>query len=75
MGTLSISKIKKIISNDSKRRELILQEKQYYENDNDINDLTNSADFYNNSQNGIGSFPLMMSDRNKEILNKNKINK
>ena len=44
------------------------------ENDNDINDLTNSADFYNNSQNGIGSFPLMMSDRNKEILNKNKIN-
>lgn len=43
------------------------------ENENDINDLTNSADFYN-SQNGIGSYPLIMSDRNKEIFNKNKIN-
>ena len=44
------------------------------ENENDINDLTNSADFYNNSQNGIGSYPLIMSDRNKQMLNKNKIN-
>ena len=43
------------------------------ENENDINDLTNSADFYN-SQNGIGSYPLIMSDKNKEIFNKNKIN-
>ena len=39
------------------------------ENENDINDLTNSADFYN-SENALGSFPLMMNEKNKEIMNK-----
>ena len=34
---------------------------------NDINDLTSSADFYNNE--GIGNYPLMMSDKKKEIIN------
>ena len=43
------------------------------ENEIEINDMTNSADFYN-SENPIGSFPLIMSDRNKEIINKNKDN-
>ena len=43
------------------------------ENENEINDITNSADFYNSD--GIGSFPLIMSGRNKENINKdNKIN-
>ena len=36
---------------------------------NDLNDLTSSADFYNSE--GIGSYPLMMSDKKKEILNQN----
>ena len=39
------------------------------ENENEINDMTNSADFYNSD--GIGSFPLIMSGRNKENINKN----
>ena len=47
--------------------------KKENENEIEINDLTNSADFYN-SENPIGSFPLIMSDRNKEIMNKNKVN-
>ena len=34
---------------------------------NDMNDLTSSADFYNSE--GIGSYPLMMSDKKKEIVN------
>ena len=34
---------------------------------NDMNDLTSSADFYNSE--GIGSYPLMMSDKKKEIMN------
>ena len=47
--------------------------KKENENEIEINDMTNSADFYN-SENPIGSFPLIMSDRNKEIMNKNKAN-
>ena len=47
--------------------------KKENENEIEINDMTNSADFYN-SENPIGSFPLIMSDRNKEIMNKNKVN-
>ena len=38
------------------------------ENENGLNDLSNSADFYNND-NGVGNFPLIMSDRSKEIIN------
>ena len=43
------------------------------ENENDLNDLSNSADFYNND-NGVGNFPLIMSDRSKEIINSKNIN-
>ena len=42
------------------------------ENENEINDMTSSADFYNSD--GIGSFPLIMSGRNKENININKNN-
>ena len=43
------------------------------ENENDLNDLSNSADFYNND-NGVGNFPLIMSDRSKEIINSKNLN-
>ena len=43
------------------------------ENENDLNDLSNSADFYNND-NGVGNFPLIMSDRSKEIINNKNLN-
>ena len=36
---------------------------------NDMYDLTSSADFYNSE--GIGSYPLMMSDKKKEIFGSN----
>ena len=43
------------------------------ENENDLNDISNSADFYNND-NGVGNFPLIMSDRSKEIINSKNLN-
>ena len=44
------------------------------EKENNLNDITNSADFYNN-ENGLGNFPLIFSEKSRELLiNKNKIN-
>ena len=43
------------------------------EKENEANDISNSADFYN-SENGLGNFPLVFSEKNKELLNKNKLN-
>ena len=43
------------------------------ENENDLNDISNSADFYNND-NVVGNFPLIMSDRSKEIINSKNLN-
>ena len=45
--------------------------KKNEEKENEVNDISNSADFYN-SQNGLGSFPLVFSEKNRELINKNK---
>jgi hypothetical protein len=41
------------------------------ENENNLNNISNSADFYNND-NGVGNFPLIMSDR--RIVNSKNLN-
>ena len=77
MGTLSISKIKKIISNDSKRRELILQEKQYYENDNDIRKkgvVAESTDPLRNADNRIShNFHQLITDEKDAYMFTNEV--
>lgn len=66
MGTLSVNKIKKIINNDSQRRNLILQEKHYYENDNDIRKkgvVTENTDPIRNADNRIShNFHQLITD-------------
>lgn len=77
MGTLSVNKIKKIISNDSQRRAFILQEKHYYENDNDIRKkgvVTESTDPIRNADNRIShNFHQLITDEKDAYMFTNEV--
>lgn len=77
MEELSVNKVKKIINADTTRRNMIMQEKHYYENDNDIRKkgvVTENTDPMRNADNRIShNFHQLITDEKDAYMFTNEV--